>query len=151
MLCVAPETPPEGADALQGKSVPLSKPPFWITGLLVLQPGGAVAVALGVVVDGSELVDCAGAGSSATTLIFFLNVSFWACDIRSLRLGPWGLCLGYFTPREKEGIARACTYRCRLSSSDNRYRNKKYLQMQTTRELYFHSQQNQSCYREVAR
>lgn len=70
----------------------------------MLQPVVAVLV---VVVDGRELVDCTGAGSSATVWFFnFSNVSFWACDIGSVRLGPWGLGLGYVTPCEKGGIAR---------------------------------------------
>lgn len=77
---MAPETPPDGADALQGERVPLSKPPFWITGLLVLQPDVAEATALDVV-DGSELVDCGDAGTSATTESF--QRQLLACDTRA--------------------------------------------------------------------
>ena len=65
---MAPETPPDGADALQGERVPLSKPPFWIMGLLVLHPDVAEATAVDIV-DGSELEDCGGAGTSATTKV----------------------------------------------------------------------------------
>ena len=74
MLWVAPETPPDRADALQGARVPLSKPPFWIMGLLVLQPDVAEATAVDVV-DGSELEGCGGAGTSSTTELF--QVSLW--------------------------------------------------------------------------
>ena len=67
---VAPDTPPDGADEDQGERVPDSKPPFWMTGALVLQPDVAEAKAVDDVCDTDgrrELeVDWGGAGTRAT-------------------------------------------------------------------------------------
>ena len=53
--------------AVQGEREPLSKPPFWMTGIPVLHAGVAVVAAVDTV-DGvaDEIGDCADVATSAT-------------------------------------------------------------------------------------